>query len=192
VWDDDFSTDIIFRFNGSNNTTDGLLDNDFITNSEDSLVILFKANPQDDWSMADSSALNSQGSTQNKTGIFTVYNARQGDYVLAIYDKQQADDTEGFVECIFTGIYDIKRLEELVKIFPIPTKDTFKIEFLDQNKNNLTVKVHHLLGNQVYNSRLKQHESSIEISTKTWANGPYIVGVYDETKLVYSSKIIVD
>ena len=192
VWDDDFSTDVIFRFNGSNNTTDGLLDNDFITNSEDSLVILFKANPQDDWSMADSSALNSQGSTQNKTGIFTVYDARQGDYVLAIYDKQQADDTEVFVECIFTGIYDIKRLEELVKIFPIPTKDTFKIEFLDQNKNNLIVKVHHLLGTQVYNSRLKQHESSIEISTKTWANGPYIVGIYDETKLVYSSKIIID
>lgn len=192
VWNDDFKTNAVFRYNGSNNSTSGYLDNDFITNSEDSLVILYKANQQDDWSFVDSFELNTQGSVLNKTGFFEVFNAKQGDYVMAIYDSQKPNDNEVFESCLFTGLYDVNRLSELVKIYPIPTKDVFKVEFTNDRKSHLIVKVHSILGKQVYNTRVKDFETSIDISSKEWGKGHYIVSIYDDINLVYSQKILLD
>jgi hypothetical protein len=192
VWNADFRANAIFRYNGSSSQTVGNLDNSFITISEDSLVILFKAKPSDDWQIVDSFSLNTQGSLLNKSGYFEVYNVQQGDYVLAIYNKQQADDAAQFEQCIYTGLYNVNRLKNLVKVYPVPAEDYFKVDIIDEQKSHLILKVTSILGKEVYNQRIRSDEPSQVVQTKDWSKGPYIVSLVSEGKLVYSTKIIIE
>ena len=192
VWDENFKTDAIFRYNGSNNSLSGLLDNDFITNSEDSLVILFKAKPQDNWEIVDSFELNTQGSTQNKTGYFEVFNARQGDYVLGIFNNQFANDTQQFSPCKFTGLIERDGLLELADISPIPTQGLLKITIKNKHNKVFQVKINNMLGKEVFTHRLNPNESVLNVYTAEWLNGAYIVSIYDESSLVFNQKVVVN
>ena len=192
VWNTNFRANAIFRYNGSSSQTSGLLDNDFITISEDSLVLLFKAKPSDDWSIVDSFTLNTQGSILNKAGYFEVYNVQQGDYVLAIYNKLQADDTTQFEDCIYTGLNNIDKLKNVVKVYPVPAAGYFKVEILDEYNSNLILKVTSLLGQEVYNQKFKHEEASHRVQTKDWSKGTYIVSLVADGQLVYSTTIIIE
>ena len=192
VWNDDFRANAIFRYNGSTSQSSGYLDHDLITNSEDSLVLLYKAKASDDWQILDSFTLNTQGSALNKVGYFEVYEVKQGDYALAIYDSQQADDQSQFTPCVYTGIYAVERLSKLVKVYPVPAEDFFRVDILDENKSHLILKVTNILGKEVYNARIKAEEASHIVQSKDWTKGPYIVSLLENSKLVYSTKIILD
>ena len=192
VWDAIFRTNAIFRFDGTTSQNSGYLDNDFITNSEDSLVLLYKAKPNDDWSIVDSFTLNPQGSVNNKVGYFEVYDVKAGDYVMAIYDASKPDNNASYKSCLYTSIYDLERLDKLVKIYPVPAKDYFKIDFLDSNLDHLVLKVTNIIGKEVYNLRIKPSDDSLEIATANWQKGAYIVSLHAGAKLVYSNKIVVE
>jgi len=192
VWNANFRANAIFRYNGSSSQNLGNLDNNFITIPEDSLVLLYKAKPSDDWQMVDSFTLNTEGSVLNKAGYFEVYDVKPGDYVLAIYNKLQVDDPASFEDCIYTGLYNFDRLDKLVKVYPVPAENYFRVDVLDENKENLILKVSSILGAEVYNQRIKTAEASQLVSVKDWAKGPYIISLIAEGKLVYSTKIIVE
>lgn len=192
VWDEVFRANAIFRYNGSTVQSTGYLDHDFITNSEDSLVLLYKAQANDDWAIVDSFQLNTQGSVLNKIGFFEVFDVKAGDYAMAIYDASRADDTDNFEECLYTGIYNMERLDKMVKVYPVPAEDYFKIDFIDNNPDHLVVKVTNIIGKEVYTQRVKPSEKSIVVTTESWQKGAYIVSLHAASKLVYSNKIIVD
>lgn len=192
VWNDDFSADATFKYNGSTSQNLGYLDNDFILNSEDSLVMMYKEKPTDDWSLVDSFTVFTQGNSMNKQGYIVVYDVKQGDYVMAIYDKNIADDESTFDACEYTGIYNVERMDKLVKIFPVPAKEYFQLNLLDDNKEMLNLKIVNILGKEVYSYRLKPNEQEHLITTKDWTKGAYIVSLSRKDQLVYSKKILID
>ncbi len=193
IFSDGFKANAKFLFNGTTNTTTGFLDNDFINNSEDSLVMLYRPNASTDWEIADSFAINTQGSAGNKRGFITVYNIQKGDYVMAEKDASQTPTSYSKTECVYTGIDNLERLEKLINIYPVPTNDIVNIDFLAPNKNIEKIKVFNILGKEIESFIMKDQHNTIRISTKSWSSGAYIIsfiGISD--KSIYSKKIIVE
>jgi aminopeptidase N len=79
------------NYNGS--AGNNYLDHAFITNSEDSLCILFRTDGSKDWSILDASeySINKQGSTSNQIGQITIQHLKQGEYTMGIYDYAYQD-----------------------------------------------------------------------------------------------------
>lgn len=179
VWENNFEADAIFKYNGSTNQTNGYLDNDLITNSEDSLVILYKAKPQDEWTIVDSFAVETQGSALNKVGQIRVYNLKQGDYVLAIYDKNVADEATEVNTCVYTNIREIETTSSSVlKVYPVPANNHIVVE------KNMDIEIKELAvydstGKQVYKLD-KDFDKSINIDVKNWSTGIYYISTYDK------------
>lgn len=192
VWKDDFSANATFNYNGSTSQNLGYLDNQFITNSEDSLVMLFKAKHEDDWSFVDSFEVFTQGNVFNKQGYIRVYNVKEGDYAMAIYDHSIPNDTSTFVPCEYTGVYTIERLKKLLKIYPVPANNYFNVDFLDENKDLLQLSVVNILGKEVFHYRVKPFENNVKVNTQNWSKGTYIIKLQRKDQIVYTEKIQVN
>jgi aminopeptidase N len=192
VWNADFKTNAIFRYNGSSNQTSGHLDNNFINISEDSLVLLYKVKPSDDWQIVDSFSLNTQGSVMNKVGYFEVFDLQAGDYVMAIYNKQQLDDIDIYLPCLYSGLYKQEQSSNLVKVYPVPASSYFKIEILDLNKEHLMLSVTNIMGKEVFKQRIKAEDKIQTVKTNDWAKGNYILSLLADRKIMYSTKILIE
>ena len=104
-------------FNGSQNAN-GWLDNTFITQSEDSLVLLYRPDPLAEWTFADSFTVFKQGSATNKIGYIMAYGAKKGDYAMAIWDHLRPTISRDVSTCPITQIKeDIPLTFEL---YPVP------------------------------------------------------------------------
>jgi aminopeptidase N len=82
------SIDIEFKYRG---TTDGADDFELLTNitpntySEEQLMILYRENASQPWQQYGNQDNNTGSNMLNRSGKITVYNAKDGDYVLALY-----------------------------------------------------------------------------------------------------------
>jgi hypothetical protein len=84
LWSDSFNADVKLNYNGSINQNAGFLDNSFIDVSEDSLVVLYRADPMKVWALADSFKVFVQSSKTDKIGYAMVYEMQKGDYAMAL------------------------------------------------------------------------------------------------------------
>ncbi|HMX05888.1 MAG TPA: M1 family aminopeptidase, partial [Chitinophagales bacterium] len=94
-----------FLYNGQATIGSGYLDNDFITNSEDSLVLLYRNGPQGDWIIYPDYTLNTWGSANDKRGAFELSAVTSGDFCIGIYDASIPDQPLYIPEtdCSFNG-----------------------------------------------------------------------------------------
>lgn len=179
VWEENFNANAIFKFNGSTNQTNGYLDIDLISNSEDSLVILYKAKPQDEWAIVDSFVVETQGSTLNKVGQIIVFNVKQGDYVLAIHNKNQADEATEINNCVYTAIHQIEQSSlPILKVYPVPSHNYITIEKNEDVKLK-KLEVFDAYGKQIYLLD-NDFDNTLNIDIKNWARGIYYVSSYAE------------
>lgn len=79
------------NYNGS--AANNYLDHAFITNTEDSLCILYRTDGSRDWTILDPSeyTLNKQGSATNQIGQITILHLNQGEYTMGQYDYHYHD-----------------------------------------------------------------------------------------------------
>ena len=183
---------VLFDYNGGTSQVNGFLDNDLITNSEDSLTILYRANAQEDWTIVDTFFVNIAGSINDRIGRIRVFEPKLGDYVLGIYDRTRTADVEPKEACLYTSVTDVNRLDKLVRIYPNPSNSKFTIELADLNENIDKVSVFNILGNEITTLPFGKGLRTIEVSTKEWQKGAYIVSLTRHDKQVISKKIIVE
>lgn len=193
IFSEGFTTNAKFLYNGSTNVTSGYLDNDFINNSEDSLVMLYRPDAKTEWSLVTDFVVNTQGSSLNKKGFITVNNLQKGDYVMAEYDASIGQDVSTKSECLFTGIENILRLDKLISIYPVPAKKYLNIEFLAPINSVKQIIVYNVLGREIQKNEIQKNEKLIKIDTKNWTKGVYLLNFLNESEEnVFSKKFIVE
>ena len=107
IFPEDFVATSVFRYNQND-----FLDNELITSNADSVVILYRQFPADDWQFLDFTQI---GNWSN--GFLYIENLQKGEYTIAV-----CDDT-------FVGTYEVKKNSGTgLIIFPNPSNGSFNIK----------------------------------------------------------------
>lgn len=180
-------TTATIRFNGTITTSGGYLDNEFITNSDDSLVLLYRADPQDDWTLYPHYELDPWANKTDKRGEFEISRLLPGEYAFGIYDYSIPDAAPDLNDCIYTET-DEGYLTEPWKVFPNPGSDALFVEG-PVNSSATLLRILDLLGI----THLQQNwrgKTSIDVSTLP--EGNYIVCLTDgKEQLIAAQKVLI-
>lgn len=188
-----FKASAEFLFNGSTNNTNGYLDNDLISTTENNLVMLYRPNAKTDWALVEDFVLNTLGNANNKIGKITINNIQKGDYVLGIYDAAKTQDIDVKEECVFTSIVNVERLEKLINVFPVPTKNFVNIELLAPDLGVKSFKAYNVVGKEIAKIDLSNTTNTTVIDVSNWVKGTYIISFVDTSeKVLLTKKLVVE
>ncbi|MDR2009869.1 MAG: T9SS type A sorting domain-containing protein [Bacteroidales bacterium] len=166
-----------FRANGEfsyDNSSRSYLDNNFITNSLDSLVLLYRNDRSGNWEI-----LNAANIKLSKK--FTVDTLRAGEYSLGIFDWEKYINTNSINSASFC---------DNITIFPNPNNGNFLINTENTFKGNINI--YNIYGQMVFQKKYDDYSNNIKIETNNLKPGLYILELRDiaNNKLI-NKKIII-
>lgn len=124
----DFQASAQLLYNGQT-VSGGFLDNEFITNSDDSLVLLFRNSQEDDWKIYDHYTLNVWGVSTDKRGAFELSELQPGEYAIGIYDHSlPTAPAETFFNCPDDVAINDLLFENSIHIYPNPSTNQITVE----------------------------------------------------------------
>ncbi len=189
LWSDDFSADAKLNYNGSSNLNAGYLDNSFIDISEDSLVILYRADPTMVWRLADSFKVFAQSSKTDKIGYAMVFGVKKGDYALGI-KRLAANNLIWQNNCYPLSIAQPDALEGSFEVFPNPTNsDEVNVSISKKGVFEKCTIIDNL-GNRVVERDIAADQDSFTIQLRGLARGVYIIILKTKKGVVLSKKLI--
>jgi len=169
LWPDIFQASGLFNY-----SKNGYLDNNLITNMEDSLVILYRPNPSVEWIGIDFSK-----PANPYYGTITVENLQKGEYTLAIWDHDYVGLDEYNTE-----------IQSLCNIFPNPSNEAFMINFNFENASE--IKIFDSNGKNVESISISKNQKSIKYLPKNLSPGVYFLRIIsDENIILCNNKLIV-
>jgi hypothetical protein len=158
-----------FYYSVSTNGNFPVLDGDFVTNSLDSLRLMYRANPQSDWEIVEGQT----NSTFMK--VFLVDQILPGEYTLAIYDWDEYHNVE-MAQNIVTQVY------------PNPASNQVFIEANNQFDGHFYVL--NQLGHEIVNGQLNHNRNRFIWNIET-APGLYFIVFIDKFGNQKTEKIII-
>jgi hypothetical protein len=188
-----FDATALVNYNGANTTGGGFLDNNLISNVEDSLVILYRATPAFDWQIIADVTQNFLGSHNDKKGNFTINHLQKGEYSLGIFDYTKVDsmiDT-GNDSCLYLGTLPIESEENgALKVYPNPSHDLLTVDIDFTGTHNL-LEIYNLYGDPVYREKLVGNKVKRNIAVQNWSRGVYLVLISNTDGGKYLSRLVV-
>ncbi len=178
-----FNTAARIDYNGH----DASLDSTFIINSEDSLVVMYRASSDTEWAIADSFTINTQGSSTNKTGYATIYNLKKGQYCFAIWNSSVPDTTTAETDCVFSSVNEIEAQNNF-ELFPNPANESVNLSFAQNIFSK--AEVCDVAGRKLTEQRIYAEQNSLQLNLKNLAAGTYIVTLYEKEGRRVSKKLI--
>ena len=168
IWPEDFLAFGKFQYMKS------YLDNTLITNIYDSLIILYRPNPSEEWFGIDfSKPINPYG------GYITVENLQKGEYTLALWDYEYLGLDENKTE-----------LQNHCDIFPNPTSEAFTINFNFENASE--IRIYNSTGKNVKSISINKNQKSIFYLPENLSPGVYFLRlISDENRILFNEKLIV-
>ena len=149
-----FKAQGFFNYDGStpdNPSNSGWLDNEFIDRSEDSLVMLYRANGTEMWQLVSDYSITTGGSKTDKVGRITVNNLKVGEYAIGKKD----------VTASIPNVLPEK--SDFIHMYPNPAKNLINIQIKNQFKA-IDLFITDILGKTISNTRLKSDTNEIDIS----------------------------
>lgn len=119
-------------------------DNGLILNSADSLLIMYRANPKEDWQF-----INYTRTGSNVSGYISTDSIRKGEYTFAIWDWDYYNAINQLVN----------PQNKLLKVFPNPSRDSFTITLSYKTKGFL--RIFNSLGKLVENMEIKDGQTQV-------------------------------
>ena len=116
----------------------GFLDNEFITNSDDSLVLLHRGSSYSDWEIYPYYTLNVWGVSTDKRGAFELSKLELGEYAIGIYDHSIPTATaETYFSC--PDELSVNEIDQSNKIhvYPNPSDNQLTVEIDELQHLNL-------------------------------------------------------
>ena len=160
-----------FTYNKNTNSS-GYVDNNFITNSLDSLVLLYRPNKSADWTIEPANH-----STVVKR--FTVDSVKTGEYSLAIWDWDK-----------YLDIRNDKVIANLADIYPNPNSGEFYLK-TEENYSG-TAQILNNIGVIIYQKNIQNTNTDIKFELSNLSDGLYFIKLIDDkTNRVIVKKIIV-
>lgn len=193
---DDLKASLELIYDGSNSGANANLDTELLSNSEDSLVLLYRKNAGQNWALADSFQIMA-GNLNDKKGRVFLSSFKTGEYALAIYDAQKSDTTVQFLTSpcqILTSIEADKfsspeKKTKDFNVFPNPNKGKFQVDLREFEAGEVEkISVYSLAGKIVW-QKLKPSKME-EISSRKWYSAFYMLNVHLKDKTL-SKKIFV-
>lgn len=157
-----FSTGATFYYR--NNVTGagmlGHLDNDFITNSADSIRLVYRPDRATDWTILDN--------VSHSIGLRTlrIDNLMPGEYSLAIYD---------WAEYMNNPL--LNKSNENIKIYPNPTQDILNIDFKTDFSGEIII--YNIAGQSVLSKKYPNNINNLSLNVAGLDCGLYIIRFYD-------------
>ena len=166
----DFKATAKITYDGRTSSFSGTsyLDNELITATEDSLVLLYRSNASADWNPFPYYT-KAMGNVNDKTGSITIDSLFLGEYTLAM--KTAAPTT---IKVIYES-------SKGFRIYPNPAGDKLNIEFNGSNYNNSDININDSNLKLINSFHLEGNESVFSTSTRDWPNGIYFVVVTQRT-----------
>jgi hypothetical protein len=178
IWGDYANVSVQFKYSGLEvfNDVYGYLDNELIKITEDSLVLLYRENGNEAWTLYED-WYKVMGSKFDKRGDITITKVRKGQYALGMYDAGLATD-------------DRPEGTPKFKLFPNPASNEVTLEFQDRMAGS-TLEVTDSLGQLVKTKKLRSNKSSYVIDISDLAPGKYFVGVISDNKSYNAMPLII-
>lgn len=180
-----------FKFNGVASTSGGYLDHEFISNSDDSLVLLYRSNPQEEWMIYPYYSLNTWGISNDKRGAFELSRLSQGEYAIGMYNitlPTAAADTN-YCALLSSEIPESGQHHRF-KIFPNPADNTLYIENL-QYYTPESIHIYNSSGIEIHYQPLSAKDNSIAIDTSKFPQGLYYVCVTPAQEYAMGQKLLI-
>lgn len=146
------------------------LDGGLITSANDSVRILYRSSPKDEWTDIPQSI---EGTWF--VGFIYVDNLQPGEYTLAVWDKQ----TVGSLENIS---------KQQVKIYPNPSSGKIQIEFA--KKGNYSLSFYQTNGTLIDSVLVNGKKKTWKLSRKFNSSEMVIIKIYQEEKLIATEKVV--
>lgn len=166
----------LINFNGVNQNA---LDYDLVNITEDSLILAYRATPNEAWREYEDYLI-IPGSTTDAKGVLQVSILIPGEYALANGELPLAVSTNNFVQ-------DLD-----IKLFPNPTSETLHIQTGELPVQQLLLKLFTLDGKAVSNTNqsVVSANSSVQLAVNDLKHGAYILQFSDQSGRVLGSKTI--
>ena len=170
-----FSASIKFQYSKSmaSGSSYSYLDNNLITNSADSLVLLYRKNTKFDWEIIPSSRTGS-----NTAGYIIDDSLKLGDYCLGIYDWERYVNIDNH----------LNKSDNILNIYPNPSKNNFNINY--KIKSQSEIKIYNINGEIVLNKNINPKNNSLVWEPKNNSKGVYIVQLVTKNTIIDSKKVI--
>lgn len=181
-WPAGFVTQGRFNYDGRTTSTSGgafWLDNDLTVPNGDSIILLYRANPADDWREWPHYTKTVIGpASSSKFGYVVADSLLPGEYTFA-----------NGVSTVLIGVNEEADLNPQVEVYPVPANDLINISIPANTTGAVQIEVTDVNGKIVY---AQQHnEKQITLQSATWAEGLYFVNVKQEDHLLSTEKITV-
>lgn len=178
IWGDYANVSVEFKYSGLEVFSDvyGYLDNELLKITEDSLVLLYRENGNDAWTLYEDWNI-VMGSKFDKRGYITITKVRKGQYALGMYDAGLATT-------------DVLESSPQLKLFPNPTLGSVNIEFTNGMVNG-TLEITDSLGLLVKTLKLRNNSSNLTLDVSDLAPGKYFVGVVSDNKSYNAVPLII-
>lgn len=146
-----------FKTNGEFYYDKSSLDNDFINNSIDSLVLLYRPDRTTDWTIEPS--INSKILSR-----LTVSSLKQGEYSLGIYNWKAYN-------------IELSELSKNILIYPNPNNGNFYVKVYESFEGKINI--YDMLGKNVLSKNISHITEDIEIKTSNLPEKTYIIEIID-------------
>jgi hypothetical protein len=173
-----FLTKGLFIFDGTTSASTGYLDNNLITGSEDSLVLLYRQGPGYDWTVANYS-INFASNPNDKRGSLQTDSLMKGEYTLGYYDY-----TVGLNQ-LETG--DVKS----IRAVPNPSSDIFVFTLPSGISQHSGLVIYDMGGRKVFEAPAGPKQNQIEWNSVSNRAGIYYAVLLEEGKRTASVKVMV-
>lgn len=156
------------------------LDYDLVQITEDSLVVLYRASPEDDWSEYDDYEVKIQGSSTNGTGVIKIENLQLGEYTLANADIPMVANENILKEKIDWTLFPNPVSDQLELQGTLPQNGTYEVSIYDIRGNNILEK----------NMEVVNEQFSITMNLQELANGTYVAIIRDKNGKEWGSQTL--
>ncbi|MBK8681993.1 MAG: T9SS type A sorting domain-containing protein [Chitinophagales bacterium] len=179
------------KFNGTANTSGGYLDDEFISNSDDSLVLLYRSDPQEEWSIYSYYELNTWGVSTDKRGAFELDKLLPGEYAIGIYNNAlpTAELDTNYCAWLSTDISETVQPYNW-KLYPNPANNTLTIENYNINQQG-DLRIYDCNGILIFMQSLSGMDSHFTIDTSKFPQGLYNVCVTTNGALSAGQKLLI-
>ena len=188
VWSSDFLASAMVYYNGSTNAQ-GYLDNTFITNSEDSLVLMYRPDAESTWQIDYDVIQSTQGNLTDKLGSFTINNLLKGQYALAIYQAGKVDSAQAASGCNPLSVADLGMIKDGFKAYPNPVHaQELNVEILGKDDYKRCILIN-MIGEMVMDRPLKEGQTKFTVYMNGLPRGTYMISLIDKDDKRISKKI---
>jgi len=170
MWNAGTNFNATMSYNGRTTGSGSRLDDQLITGTEDSLIVLYRPDRANDWDVCTNCTLNTGASTVDKVGTIQVVGLQKGEYALALKGQ-----TIGIEE---PNIYNSN-------IYPNPSSGIFNVECHEPYE---TLTITNIFGQELM--RTNEYTPIMQVNGNFWSKGVYMVNAYNGQQKVFSKRVI--